>query len=101
MALTSRPPIIYRTQRKNLFKGRVKKTEYNLLQGVNPVTVTCQYDERNVVTALISGKRKEIRKGKKLNDRSQYPLSIVLAESKLKIHMNLGVNSDMFVLQIN
>ena len=38
------------------------------------IDVDCQYDERNKVTALVSGKIKEIRVGKKLKDKQQYPL---------------------------
>ena len=62
--------LIYRSNRKNEFKGRVKKTTYNLIQGETQFTVDCKHDERNVNTAIISGKGKEIRNGKKLKDQT-------------------------------
>ena len=79
----------------------MKKTSFNLIQGQKELKVDCQYDDRNQVTALISGKSKEIRKGKKLKDKSQYPLNLVLAESKLKLNMQLSTEEDSFLLYIN
>ena len=46
----------------------MKKTTYKMINEQAYIEVDCQYDERNQVTALISGKSKEIRKGKKLKD---------------------------------
>ena len=65
------------------------------------IDVDCQYDERNQVTTLISGKSKEIRKGKKLKDQQQYPLQLTLPHLKIKIHMNLSAEHDMFLLYVN
>ena len=66
----------------------------------NKIAIDCQYDEKNMVTALICGKKKEIRKGMKLKDRSQYPLWLVVPEYNLKLHMDLGPNADMFKLYV-
>ena len=63
-----------RNTKTNTFKGRVKKTSYLMFFDKNKIAIDCQYDEKNMVTALICGKKKEIRKGMKLKDRSQYPL---------------------------
>ena len=63
-----------RNTKSNTFKGRVKKTSYLMFFDKNKIAVDCQYDEKNMVTALICGKKKQIRKGMKLMDRSQYPL---------------------------
>ena len=63
--------ILYRRCRKNVFKGRIKQTEFELAWGdQQQLMIQCQYDDRNQVTALIAGKRKEVRKGKKLKDLS-------------------------------
>ena len=91
----------YRNERKNLFKGRAKKTSYKVLHDGHEILIDCQYDSRNSVTSLISGKRKEIRTGKKLKDRSQYPISLVIPQHNLKLHMNLGADDDIFVLYTN
>ena len=53
------------------------------------------------MTALISGKRKEVRTGKKLTDRIQYPLNIVVPEKDLKFNMDLGADADVFMLMVN
>ena len=53
------------------------------------------------MTTLISGKRKEVRTGKKLTDRTQYSLNIVVPERDLKFNMDLGVDSDVFTLMVN
>ena len=53
------------------------------------------------MTALICNKKKEVRKGKKLKDKSQYPLYLVVPELNLKLHMDLGANEDVFELYIN
>ena len=42
-----------------------------------------------------------MRKGKKLKDRSQYPLYLAVPELNLKLHMDLGANEDVFELYIN
>ena len=65
------------------------------------IDVDCQYDERNQVTTLISGKSKEIRKGKKLKDQQQYPLQLTLPHLRIKVHMTLSTESDMFLLYVN
>ena len=53
------------------------------------------------MTTLISGKRQEVRNGKKLTDRSQYPLNIVVPENHLKFNMDLGIDVNMFTLMVN
>ena len=65
------------------------------------IDIDCQYDERNQVTTLISGKSKEIRKGKKLKDQQQYPLQLSLPQFKIKLHMTLSTENDMFILYVN
>ena len=65
------------------------------------IDIDCQYDERNQVTTLISGKSKEIRKGKKLKDQQQYPLQLSLPQLKIKLHMTLSTENDMFILYVN
>ena len=90
-----------RNTKKNSFKGRIKKTNYQMFFDNHKISVDCQYDDRNKVTALVCGKKKEIRKGMKLKDRSQYPLQLVVPEFNLKMHMDLGANEDIFDLYIN
>ena len=55
----------------------------------------------NLVTALITDKRRELSKGKKYKDRSLYPLTLVLHEYDLKLSMILSVDGDVFELYIN
>ena len=51
--------------------------------------------------SLKSGKRKEVRTGKKLADRSQYPLNIVFPENNLKLNMDLSADANVFTLMVN
>ena len=60
------------------------------------MNIDCQYNNQNHVTALVSNKKKEIRIGKKLKDRTQYPLYLVLPEYNAKMHMMLSSKNDMF-----
>ena len=53
------------------------------------------------MTALISGKSKEIKIGKKLRDFSQYPIYLVLPGHGLKLQMALSTVDDIFALFIN
>ena len=53
------------------------------------------------MTGLICGKYKEVKKGFKIKDKAQYPLYLTLAEYKLKIHMSLNPQGDMFDLYVN
>ena len=102
--LVQAPPqelLHYRNERKNAFKGRVKKTSFKILYDGKEVAVVSQYDDRNSATALVSGKKKEIRVGKKMKDRSQYPLSLTLPEYNLKIQSSLAVENDAFILYVN
>ena len=50
---------------------------------------------------MVSNKKKEIRIGKKLKDRTQYPLYLVLPEYNAKMHMMLSAKNDMFKLYVN
>ena len=65
------PPGIthFRNTRTNPFKGRIKKTQYKIFWGQHTIPVECSYDDRNKVTALVSGKKSAIKKGKKIHDR--------------------------------
>ena len=45
--------------------------------------------------------REELRVGKKMKDRSQYPLSLTLPEYNLKIQSSLAVENDAFILYVN
>ena len=65
------------------------------------IDVDCQYDERNQVTTLISGKSKEIKKGNKLRDQQQYPLQLSLPQLNIELNMNLSTENDMFILYVN
>ena len=90
-----------RNTKKNDFKGQIKKTAYQIFYDRHKIRVDCQYDESNKMTALICNKKQEVRKGRKLKDRSQYPLYLVVPELNLKLHMDLGANGDVFELYIN
>ena len=86
--------ILYRETKINNFKGRIKKTEFHFFSGENLIQVDCQHDQRNRVTTIISGKRKEVRTGKKLTDISQYPLNLVMPEYNLKFNMDLDIDAN-------
>ena len=63
--------------------------------------MVCQHDERNLATAFISGKRKEVRTGKKLKDKSTYPLQLTIPQYKVKLGMDLSAKNDIFMLSVN
>ena len=70
--------------------GRVLSTTFKLVaDDKRVIEVTGKYDKRTRTTYLLCGKRKEIRKGKKLLDRSQYPLSLVLPEWNIKLELDI------------
>ena len=81
--------------------GRVLSTEYPLLIGELFLKVLCQHDKRSKATSLISGKRKEVRTGKKVVDREQYPLCLVLPEIRVKLSMFLNEEGNEFTLFVN
>ena len=86
--LVQAPPqeiVHYRNERKNAWKGRLKKTTFKLFYDGQEIPIVAQFDERNSATAMVSGKKKEIRVGRKLKDRSQYPLSLTMPEYNLKL----------------
>ena len=71
LPLAAEDILLHRSRVINNFVGRVLSTEYVLRVGDESlIKVICQFDKRTTTTSLISGKRKEIKKGKKLLDRS-------------------------------
>ena len=95
LTLAPEEELMHRSPVINSFIGRILSTMYALLIGIHFLKVVGQYDKRTSTTSLISGKRKEVRKGKKLLDREQYPLCLVLPELqvKLSLFLNEGVAS--------
>ena len=93
--LMHRSPVI------NNFVGRILSTEYALLVGDRFLKVVGQFDKRTTTISLISGKRKEVRKGKKLQDRDQYPICLVLPELQIKLSLFLNEEGNEFWLFVN
>ena len=50
---------------------------------------------------MISGKRKEIKKGKKLLDREKYPIHLVIPEMSVKLSLDLNKEGNEFSLFVN
>ena len=92
---------MHRSAVVNNFVGRIFSTVYALLIGVHFLKVVGQYDKRTRTTSLISGKRKEVRKGQKLLDREQYPLCLVLPELQVKLSLFLNEEGTEFSLFVN
>ena len=93
--------VIFRSIRVNDFKKGNKKTTYNFVIGGQPLSIDCQYDQKNMVTALIAGKRKEVRTGMKLKDRKQYPLCLNVPEQQMKLQATLSSDASIFDLYVN
>lgn len=92
---------LHRSPVINNFTGRVVSTEYALRVGDGYIRVLCQHDKKTTTTSLICGKRKEIKKGKKLLDREQYPISLVIPEFSVKLSLDLDAVGKEFHLFVN
>ena len=101
LTLAPEEVMMHRSPVLNNFVGRILSTVYALLIGAYFLKVVGQYDKRTTTTSLISGKRKEVRKGKKLLDREQYPLCLVLPELQLKLSLFLNEEGNEFSLHVN
>ena len=101
LTLAPEEVLMHRSPVVNNFVGRILSTVYAFLIGVHFLKVVGQYDKRTITTSLISGKRKEVRKGKKLLDREQYPLCLVLPELQLKLSLFLNDEGNEFSLLVN
>ena len=82
--------LMHRSLVINNFVGRILSTKYALLIGDRFLKVDGQFDKRSMTVSLICGKRKEVRKGKKLQDREQYPLCLVLPGLQIKLSLFLN-----------
>ena len=101
LTLAPEDVLMHRAPVVNNFVGRILSTVYTLLIGTHYLKVVGQYDKRTTTTSLISGKRKEVRKGKKLLNREQYPLCLVLPELQLKMSLFLNDEGNEFSLLVN
>lgn len=93
--------LLYRSKVTNNFTGRMISTEYALRVGESYIKVLCQHDKKSTTTSLITGKRKEIKKGKKLLNREQYPISLVIPEFSVKLSLDLDEEGKEFLLLVN
>merc|ERR550532_2572415 len=80
----------FRKQSKTDFGKRKKYSEHELIHNNELIIVRTEHNETSLSTALICGKRREVRKGKKLKDRKQYPISMAIAEYGLKLNTDLN-----------
>ena len=101
LTLAPEEVLMHRSPVVNNFIGRILSTVYALLIGDHFLKVVGQYDKRTMTTSLISGKRKEVRKGKKLLDREQYPICLVLPELHVKLSLFLNEEGTEFSLYVN
>ena len=90
LTLAPEEVLMHRSPVINNFVGRILSTEYALLIGDRFLKVIGQFDKRTTTISLVCGKRKEVRKGKKLQDREQYPLCLVLPELRIKLSLFLN-----------
>lgn len=67
---------IYRSSIENNWKGKVKRTEYKILDGDEEVPVKIRHDEAKNITKVQVEDREEIIRGKSMNDKSLFPLRI-------------------------
>ena len=76
-------------------------TIFNLRIGDKFIKIECKHDKRTQTTSVICGKRKEVRNGKKFNDRSIFPLFLVLPELQMKLNIDLDRDQREYTLEVN
>ena len=80
--------------------GRVVSSTYNLILGLEVVSVEVKHDKKTETTTLTVGKRKVLKRGK-LKNRSQFPLHLSVPEYAIKVMADLDAEGKKFLVNIH